>query len=500
LFSLKRKGDYQLQLTRTVKTPGRHTVELYLFIPPETQLTTKILPEEQFFFGSVTHRFGLMGLQSNDQASKSDKAYALLSPYFELTNGSLLFRYKASMGRLRQQLQSTDTPGESIARALRLSQAFAQRLRETRAQEGRQQRYFRQMDIYFSWFAEQFFLECMTRENFATLDEELKQSINDFLKQEATHRKTQDYGREFQGEPTALWNRMSLYNRLLEYPASLRPKVVELGSSTRNLVKAGSTMLIMLMLTYVLFNARVSSQTLSITLLFGIALIYAVRDMVREDIINVITRRLRKGKARWKVRLRIPYIWKQVAQQWIWVDYRNLSALPRRVADNAIKSVKSDDSQAILYRSVLNPDKTVLEQDEIRESLTLDFEALCEMIKVSRDRLFVYAKEDNSEETIQTHSIERQQDYNLLVVSTQPGQQHTSAQLWRLQLKRNGIVQCKSKEANWPNPEDQKKRSGRDRLRAVKRLYPRRFRFPAQKPRPPGDSGSKHKSRHSDDG
>lgn len=496
MFSLKRKGDYQLQLTRTVKTPGRHTVALYLFIPPETPLSSKTLPEEQLFFGSITHRFGLMGLQSNDHTSKSDKAYALLSPYFELTNGSLLFRYKASMGRLRQQLQSTDTPGESIVRALRLSQAFAQRLRETHPQQGRQQRYFRQMDIYFSWFAEQFFLECMTRENFATLDEQLKQTISDFLKQEEAHRKAQDYSREFQGTPTALWNRMSLYNKLLEYPASLRPKVVELGSNTRNLVKAGSTLVIMLMLTYVLFNARHSSQTLSITLLFGIALIYAVRDLVREDMINVITRRLRKGKPRWKIRLRIPYIWKQVAQQWICLDYRNLSALPRRIADNAIKSVKSDDSQVVLYRSILNPDKAVLEQDEIRESLTLDFEALCEMIKVSRDRLFVYPKGDDSESGIQTHSIERQQDYNLLLVSTQPGQQHTAAQLWRCQLKRNGIVQCKSKDVNWPSPEDQKKYRWSEKLKTIKQI-PRRFRSRLQKPRRPDDSGSKHKSRHS---
>src|SRR5690606_19856929 len=137
------------------------------------------------------------------------------------------------------------------------------------------------------------------------------------------------------------------------------------------LVKAGSTMIIMLMLTYVLFNARHASQTLSITLLFGIALIYAIRDMVREDMINVITRRLRKGKPRWKVRLKIPYIWKQVAQQLIWVDYRNLSELPRSIADNAINSAKSDDAQVICYRASLNPDKAALEQDEIRESLTL---------------------------------------------------------------------------------------------------------------------------------
>lgn len=467
MFSLTRKGDYQLQLTRTINKPGRHTVELYLFIPPETHLSARTLAEQQFFFGSIAHRFGLMGLQANDRASKSDDSYARLSPYFEIAHGSWLFRYKASMGRLRQQLLSTDNPAEPIGRALRLSQAFAQRLRETPPPPGRQQRYFRQMDIYFSWFAEQFFLECMTLENFAALDEELKKNIADFLQQEEKRRKEQDYVREFQGTPTALWNRMSLYNRLLEYPASLRSKIVELGSRTRNLVKAGSTMVIMLMFTYLLFNARNASQTLSITLLFGIALIYAIRDMVREDVINVITRRLRRGKPRWKIRLLMPYTRKQVAQQLIWVDYRILSELPRRIADNAIKSAHNDDAQVICYRSLLNPDKATLEHDEIRERLTLDFEALCEMIKVSRDRLFTYAEGDDSAAAIQVHPIERQQDYNLLLVSTKPGQHHSSAQLWRLRLGSNGIIQCKSKDANWPSPKEQKKRGWGDRVAAL---------------------------------
>ncbi len=467
MFFLKRKGDYELRLTRTVNTPGRHMMDLYLFIPPETSLSARTLPESQFFFGSVDHRFGLMGLQGNDRAIKSDDSYALLSPYFEIANGSWLLRYKASMGRLRQQVRSAETPAEPIARALRLSQAFAQRMRETQPTQNRQKRYLRQMDIYFSWFAEQFFLECMTLESYAGLDEELRQSIADFLQQEQAYRKEHDYVHDFQGKPTALWNRMSLYDRLLEYPVSLRPKIAELGSGTRKLVKAGSTMVIMSMLTYLLFNVRSASQTLSVTLLLVIALAYGIRDMVREDMINVITRRLRQGKPRWKIRLRMPYTKQQVAQQLVWVDYWNLSDLPRAIADIATKSATSDDAQVICYRSLLKPDKAALEHDEIRERLTLDFESLCEMIKVSRDRLFVCEEGEDSEFAVQVHPIERQQDYHLLLVSTEPGQAHSSAQLWRLKLGSNGIVQCKSKDPNWPSPEDQMKRSWWDRISAV---------------------------------
>jgi len=475
LYSLKLKGDYQLQLTRTVNTPGRHSAELYLFIPPDSHFSAKTLPEELFFFGSISHRFGLMELQPGERSNKTDESYTLLSPYFELTTGSWLFRYKASMGRLRQQLQNAETPADPISRALRLSQAFAQRLREIEPQHRRQKRYFRQMDIYFSWFAEQFFLECMNLENYVALEEELRQNIADFLQQEQQHRAEQDYGHEFRGTPSSLWNRMSVYNRLLEYPASLRATTVELGAATRKLVKAGSTMVVMLILTYVLFNTRNASQTLSVTLLFGIALIYAVRDIVREDMINVITQRLRKGKPRWRVRLQIPYVWKQVAQQLIWMDYRRLPELPSRIADNVMRSGKSDDAQVICYRSVLRTDKGILEEDEIRENITLDFETICELISVSRDRLFAYPKEDDPNEAIQVHTIEQQQDYNLLVISRQADQDHSKAQLWRLRLNRGGVVHYKSRDVRWPSPEEQTKQNWRNSIIAsYKKLFRRK--------------------------
>jgi len=48
VFSLKRKGDFRLQLTRTLKQPGRHKIELYLFTPHESNLSAWTLSEEQF--------------------------------------------------------------------------------------------------------------------------------------------------------------------------------------------------------------------------------------------------------------------------------------------------------------------------------------------------------------------------------------------------------------------------------------------------------------------
>lgn len=451
MFSLKRKGDFRLQLTRTLKEPGRHKVELYLFTPHETTLSPWTLAEKQFYFSALTHSFGLLGLPAKDRASKIDSSFSLLSPHYEIMYGSWFFQYQASMGRLRQQLQAAEEIAEPIARALRLSQNFAQRLRKSKPQQSNQLRYFRQMDIYFSWHAEQFLLQSMTLEGFAALDQELRQAIEEFLQQELKYRKEHKYLSDFNGTPTRIWNRMSLYHRLLEYPATLRAKVTELGAGTQKLVKAASTTLIMGLFTYVLFSARDGSQKLSLVLLLGIALVYGVRDLLRDDMISAITRWLRKGKPRWKVRLFMPYTKNQLAQQMVWLDYRKLPELPPLVRERSGKWATNEERQIVCYRAVLNLDKSALEQNEIRERLVLDCEQLCASIQASHNLLFVRGDEDDPHGAIQAHPIEKQHDYNLLLVHTAPGQAFSSAQRWRLRLGANGIVQCESKNAHWPD-------------------------------------------------
>lgn len=455
MFSLKRQGDFRLQLTRTLTQPGRHQVELYLFTPHETTFSTRALSEEQFFHSVLIHRFRLLGLPTKDRASKLDNSFSLLSPHYEIMHGAWFFQYQASLDRLRQQFLGKAN-AEPLTRALRLSQNFAQRLRKAEPKGSKQARYFRQLDVYFSWVTEQFFLESMTLEGYEALDDEVKLAVRDFLQQERRYRAERDYSSDFQGAPTRVWNRMSLYQRLLEYPVVLRQKISELGAGTRKLVKAASTMLIMSLFTYFLFNVRDASQKLSLTLLVGIALVYAVRDLLRDDLIDTVTRWLRKGRPRWKLRLLMPYTQKQMAQQLTWLDYRKLSELSKPVREHSGKWATNDERQIVCYRSRLLLDKAALTQDEIQERLTLDLEPLSALIQASQQQLFEWKEEEGQPANVQVHAIEKQHDYNLLVVIRQPGKAGDIAQRWTLRLSTGGIVRCASKPVSWPEPASRK--------------------------------------------
>jgi hypothetical protein len=241
---------------------------------------------------------------------------------------------------------------------------------------------------------------------------------------------------------------MSLYQRLLEYPVLLRLNITELGEGARKLVKAVSTMFIMFLFTYLVFNVRGMSQ-LSLTVLLGIALIYAIRDLLRDDMISIVTRWLRRGRARWKIRLLMPYTKQLLAQKLVWLDYRRLGELPAEVAGHSAKWATSEERQIICYRSLLSLDKAALEQNEIQEHLNLDCEQLCQLIETPMNRIFLPEDEEHPFASIGSHLIEKQHDYNLLLVSTSPGEPPV-AQRWRVRLGAKGIVQCESKKLTWP--------------------------------------------------
>lgn len=447
MFTLRRKGNYQLQLTRSLTGAGRYNVELYLFTPHEGSLSARALSEKRFYFSSLEHRLRLLGMPDRDRKGKVEHAFTLLSPHYEIQQGSWLFQYRASIDRLRQQIETAGLSNELLKRALRLSNMFSQRLRKGAPEQTGQQRYYRLLDTYFSWNAEQFFLECMTQDHYDTLDESLKAAVLEFLDQEDQHRKRQDYTSNFNGTPTRVWNRMRLYHRILEYPLLLRTRVTELGAGTRKLVKAASTTVVMLLFTYLLFNIRDIGQTLSLSLLLGIALIYAIRDLLRDDMINAITAWLRRGRPRWKVRLSTPYTSRSAGHKKVWLEYRKVRDLPAGIRAQAQRWISNDEQQVICYRATLALEKSTFERDHLQDRLALDCEALCELIQPTTVKLYAWKDPEHTAEGVQAHAIEKQHDYQLLLVCSEPGEDTMSTQRWQLRLSHAGIVQCKSKKS-----------------------------------------------------
>src|SRR5690606_10880856 len=95
----------------------------------------------------------------------------------------------------------------------------------------------------------------------------------------------------------------------------------------------------------------------------------------------------------------------------------------------------SQERRIICYRTQLYLEKDALAQNEIQERISLDCEPLRQMIEPTRNRLFRLAEGAEPFAAIEAHPIEKQHDYNLLLVFSEPGQGYASAQRWRVRLR-----------------------------------------------------------------
>lgn len=444
MFTLRRKGKYGLRLERTLNKAGEYGIAFYLFTPHDRASLERAVGGTKSLPVHWHHGFRLLGLPAEDKASLEDASISLLSPYYEMLCGTWLSRYQASMEQLRLRFEDSDSPEEIVRRARKLSENLARRLRQSPPENKAQQSYFRRMDIFFSWYSEQFFLECLSKAKHADIGHRERDCVRTYLDTERRYRKRQGYLNEFQGSPTRIWNRMAMYQRLLQYPVVMKLRTTELWRTAHRTVKALYTMVIMTLFTVLIFHTFRAAHRLTVTLLLMIALIHALRDYLHDDMVNRITGWVRRDRPLTRTRILKPLTGEVMGTQLAWFDYSLPMRLPSDVKRNAGRGQTGDEMQAILYRTRLTLAPEALGQDHIREVLDLDLESLCELIDGGQDRLFAQAHDEDARDDILVHEIERQHVYTLLVVCTAPDDPVGRAQKWRIVLSVRGVVQCEA--------------------------------------------------------
>nr|WP_282571245.1 hypothetical protein [Methylonatrum kenyense] len=391
-------------------------------------------------------------MPAEDKTTLENASISLLSPYYEVLCGTWLSRYQASMDQLRRRFEHCENPEEIIRRALKLSENLARRLRQSPPESNAQLAYFRRMDIYFSWYSEQFFLECATKVKDGDGRKLDNEQVRAFLDAERQHRERQGYLPDFQGSPSQIWNRMAMYNGLLQTPVVMKAQTTAIWDTTYKTVRGLYAMVITTLFTLLIFHTIRAVDRLTITVLLVIALMHAVQDYLNYDMISRITGWIRKGRPTARTRILKPLTGDEVATQLTWFDYPPPTRLPIDVQRNAGRGQTSEGMQAILYKTRLTLNPEVLGQDHVQEVLKLDLEPLCELIEGGQNRLFAQVNEGTADTEIRVHEIERQHGCTLLLVCSNPGDPVARAQRWRVALSGRGITQCEAREANWPTP------------------------------------------------
>lgn len=420
-------------------------LDAYLFIPGELGLTPEVMSESEFFYSSIHQKRSyysdkiLLPLVHSRLAQRG----RLSSTQYRVSLSLFAYQYVIALDRAVSQLNSTsDTvTSDEVDTVIELSLDILKRLRRTIPYEESIKRYYANIDNYLSWYTEQKFLSIIAHLARDSDYKTIKERLITLVEKEQAHRALNHYNSaKADTDITRLSNKMRLLRRLIEHPIILNEKVTSLGNNMKRAVKGVATGLIMVVVTITAVSARDYWGEITASFIIAMSFIYALREIFKDDLRDMLWRWIRKGKPKWRRRYFDPSTGKLVGQKDEWLDYRNLSTLPEKIQKIRKKRVVQREEQILHYRSKveMSTSRFMSGYEETRESMMIDLRPITRLMDKGSNRIYQLSNGQVSRE-----SVEKRHLINLIVKEDDHLHPPTYYR-WKIVLNRSKIVDIES--------------------------------------------------------
>jgi hypothetical protein len=493
MISVDRADALSLRISRVLQEETSHQLDLYLFVPGELGLGPQVLAEEAFYHAAIhvkrtyysdRYRLPLVLSRLAERGRLDPAQYRLgMSLYayqyvvaLEGSNQSLLDAArrvrraeKAAAGKEKGATgRENPAPGTPIAPAAsetrkpaggqtkesegeeeeaslearleehaELATGILKRLRRQEPAEESLSRYYVTIDNYLSWFTEQRLLALVAHLPRGARFREIRKRLLAICREEAAHREAQQYNSErVTRDPTRMSNKMRLLRRLIEYPVTLKQKTQELGGGEQKAVKALATAVVMVFVSLGLLRVRDALSDITALFVLAMAVIYALREVFKDDLRNTLWRLLRRGRPKWRRQYLDPTRNVTVGHQLEWFDYQRFPKLDEEIQRVRKRNVAQREEVVLHYRSRsrMSPTRFLSGYEHTRETLTLDLSPLARLMDKGSHR--VYRLEG---EQVVREEVEKRHLINLVIREVEGGRPPT-LQRWKVVMSRSRIV------------------------------------------------------------
>ncbi|MFA0464671.1 hypothetical protein AB4458_26365, partial [Vibrio sp. 10N.261.45.F1] len=140
--------------------------------------------------------------------------------------------------------------------------------------------------------------------------------------------------------------------------------------------------------------------------------IYALREIFKDDLRDILWRWLRKGKPKWKRRYFDPTTNKSVGHKLEWLDYANFSKLADRIQSIRKKRVVQREEQILHYRShtEMSTSTFMSGYEETRETVSISLRALTRLMDKGSNNVYRM-----NEGQVSRESVEKRHLLNLII-------------------------------------------------------------------------------------
>ncbi|GEM_PF-147378 len=519
MISVDRADSLSLRIARVLQEETSHQLDLYLFVPGELGLGPNVLAEEAFYHAAIhvkrtyysdRYRLPLVLSRLAERGRLDPEQYRLgMSLYayqyvvaLEGSSQPLLEaarrvrraekaaagkekpradreKAKADQGRAafgQESAASTRGTHEAAGREkegrgekneepsletrleehAELAMGILERLRRQQPAEESLSRYYVTIDNYLSWFTEQRLLALVANLPRGARFREIRKRLLAICQEEGRYREAREYNSErVTRDPTRMSNKMRLLRRLIEYPVTLKQKTQELGGGEQKAVKALATAVVMIFVSLGLLRVRDTLSDITALFVLAMAVIYALREVFKDDLRNTLWRLLRRGRPKWRRQYRDPTRNVPVGHQLEWFDYQRFLKLDEEIRRVRKRSVAQREEVVLHYRSRsrMSPTRFLSGYEHTRETLTLDLAPLARLMDKGSHQ--VYRLEEGQ---VLREEVEKRHLINLVIREVQ-GDRPPILQRWKVVMSRSRIVDVERVHAEGVGQEGQTPKS-----------------------------------------
>lgn len=447
MITVDKQDAVTLKITTEMSESKKLDLDMYIFVPGELGLTSDVVTESEFFYSSIHQKRAyysdkiLLPLVHSRLAQRGR-----LSPtQYRVSLSLFAYQYVTALDKAVNQLNlSSDSVTEDeVDTVIELSLDILKRLRRSIPYEEGLKRYYANIDNYLSWYTEQKFLSMVSQ---LTRDKEyktIKERLITLVEKEQAHRTLNNYNSvKADQDITRLSNKMRLLRRLIEHPIILTEKVTSLGKNMRRAVKGLATGLVMVFVTITAILARDYWGEITASFIIAMSFVYALREIFKDDLKDMMWRWIRKGKPKWRRRYFDPTTGKQVGQKIEWLDYKSLSDLADRIKIIRKKRVVQREEQILHYRSEteMTTSRFMSGYEETRDVMLIDLRALTRLMDKGSNRIYRLSNGQVSRE-----SVEKRHLINL-IIKEDGHKQSPRYYRWKVVLNRSKIVDIEKTE------------------------------------------------------
>ncbi|MEZ9702432.1 hypothetical protein AB4455_21770 [Vibrio sp. 10N.261.46.E12] len=442
MITVDKQDAITLKINHAMAKTKKLDMDVYLFIPGELGLTPEVLSESAFFYSSITQKRAYYSDKTLLPLvhSRLAKRGRLSTTQYRVSLSLFAYQYVIALDKAVSSLNkndSDDVTADEVDEVIELALDILKKLRRSIPYEENLKRYYANIDNYLSWYTEQKFLSLVSHMPRGSEYSTIKDRLLTLCDKETAHRKLNRYNSaKVREDVTRLSNKMRLLRRLIEHPIVLKEKTTSMGKNVKRAVKGIATGLVMVVVTTTVILARDFLGEITASFIVAMSFIYALREIFKDDLRDILWRWLRKGKPKWKRRYYDPTTNKSVGHKLEWLDYASFSKLADRIQSIRKKRVVQREEQILHYRShtEMSTSTFMSGYEETRETLSISLRALTRLMDKGSNKVYRL-----NEGQVSRESVEKRHLINLIIKENNHDNEPTYYR-WKIVMNRSKIV------------------------------------------------------------